>query len=153
MKRQQRGFTLIEIMVVVAIVSILAVLALPSSQRALKRAKASRFINDLRVLNGAFEQYRFENKAWPPEADPQEAPPKMIPYLGKFAFTSPTPIGGVWDWDRDAFDIKAGISVVGPTFSPVEMTEMIDARIDDGVLTTGGFRQTAGAVFTNVLEQ
>ncbi len=153
MKRALHGFTLVEIMVILAIIGILATLSVPASQRAMKRARAGRFLNDLRVLNGAFEQYRFEHQDWPPEADSREVPAGMGPYLGSFPFADDTPIGGAWDWDNDAHDITAGISVVGPAFTPTEMAEMVDAKIDDGNLSSGGFQQTAGAIFTNILEQ
>ena len=153
MLRKTSGFTLVETMVIVAIIGILATLSVPGVQRAFKRAKAGRFVSDLRVLSGAFEQCRFENKAWPPDENPRMVPPKMVPYLGNFPFTTPTPIGGVWDWDQDVLGVTAGISVDGPDFTPAEMAEMIDAKIDDGDLANGSFRQTAGAIFTHLLEQ
>lgn len=153
MKRRPPGFTLIEIMMVVSIIALLAAVAMPAFQRARIRSQAGRFLNDLRVVNCAFELYRFENKRWPSERGPRTIPPRMSPYLGDFPFLSPTPIGGVWDWDRGTFGIAAGISVDGPGFTDAQMAELIDARIDDGDLSAGAFRQTAGAIFTSILEQ
>ena len=153
MLRKTSGFTLVEIMVVIAIIAILASLAMPGAQRGMKRAKAARFMNDLRVLNGAFEQYRFENQSWPHDENPGVVPAKMIPYLGNFPFSSPTPIGGVWDWDQAVLGVTAGISVDAPSFTPAEMAALIDAKIDDGDLSGGSFIQTAGAIFTSVLEK
>jgi prepilin-type N-terminal cleavage/methylation domain-containing protein len=55
------GFTLTELMVVVAIISLLASLAVPAFLRARKRGQASRVINDLRQIDSAVDQYALEN--------------------------------------------------------------------------------------------
>ncbi|MGI8891255.1 MAG: type II secretion system protein [Chthoniobacterales bacterium] len=54
------GFTLVEIMIVVAIIALLASIAVPGFLRARKRSQASRIINDLRLLDGALDQYAIE---------------------------------------------------------------------------------------------
>ncbi|MGB8340470.1 MAG: prepilin-type N-terminal cleavage/methylation domain-containing protein [Chthoniobacterales bacterium] len=54
------GFTLIEIMVVVAIIALLAAIAVPGFLRARKRSEASRVINDLRLIDAAVDQYALE---------------------------------------------------------------------------------------------
>ena len=55
------GFTLVEIMIVAAVIALLAVLAMPGFIRARKRAQAGRVINDLRQIESATEQYALEN--------------------------------------------------------------------------------------------
>ena len=61
--RSQRrtGFTLVEIMIVVAIIALLASIAVPGFLRARKRSQASRIINDLRLIDSAVDQYAIEN--------------------------------------------------------------------------------------------
>lgn len=56
----RRGFTLVEIMIVVAIIALLASIAVPGFLRARKRSQASRILNDLRLLDGAVDQYAIE---------------------------------------------------------------------------------------------
>ena len=47
----RRGFTLVEIMIVVAIIALLASIAVPNFMRARKRSQATRILEDLRVLD------------------------------------------------------------------------------------------------------
>jgi prepilin-type N-terminal cleavage/methylation domain-containing protein len=54
------GFTLVEIMIVVAIIALLAAIAVPGFLRARKRAQASRILNDLRLIDSACDQYAIE---------------------------------------------------------------------------------------------
>jgi prepilin-type N-terminal cleavage/methylation domain-containing protein len=55
------GFTLVEIMIVVAIIALLAAIAVPGFLRARKRSQASKILNDLRLIDGAVDQYAIEN--------------------------------------------------------------------------------------------
>jgi len=55
------GFTLVEIMIVVAIIALLAAIAVPNFLRARKRSQATRVLEDLRMLDSATDQYAIEN--------------------------------------------------------------------------------------------
>ncbi len=48
LQTKHAGFTLVEIMIVVAIIALLAAIAVPGFLRARKRSQASRILNDLR---------------------------------------------------------------------------------------------------------
>ena len=56
-----RGFTLVEIMIVVAIIALLASIAVPNFLRARKRSQAVRILEDLRQLDGATDMYAMDN--------------------------------------------------------------------------------------------
>ena len=56
------GFTLVEIMIVVAIIGLLAAIALPGFVRARKRALATTTLNDLRVIDEAKNQFGMESR-------------------------------------------------------------------------------------------
>ncbi len=58
--KRRGGFTLVEIMIVVAIIALLAAIAVPGFLRARKRAQASRILNDLRLIDSAVDQYAIE---------------------------------------------------------------------------------------------
>jgi prepilin-type N-terminal cleavage/methylation domain-containing protein len=57
---KRAGFTLVEIMIVVAVIALLAAIAVPSFLRARKRSQASRILNDLRMIDSAVDQYAIE---------------------------------------------------------------------------------------------
>jgi prepilin-type N-terminal cleavage/methylation domain-containing protein len=61
LNKNRGGFTLVEIMIVVAIIALLAAIAVPGFLRARKRSQASRVINDLRLIDSAIDQYAIEN--------------------------------------------------------------------------------------------
>jgi prepilin-type N-terminal cleavage/methylation domain-containing protein len=60
LQTKHAGFTLVEIMIVVAIIALLAAIAVPGFLRARKRAQASKILNDLRMIDGAVDQYAIE---------------------------------------------------------------------------------------------
>ena len=60
-QNRRRGFTLVEIMIVVAIIALLAAIAVPGFLRARKRSQASKVLNDLRLIDSAVDQYAIEN--------------------------------------------------------------------------------------------
>ena len=60
LQTKRAGFTLVEIMIVVAIIALLAAIAVPGFLRARKRSQASRILNDLRMIDSADDQYAIE---------------------------------------------------------------------------------------------
>ncbi len=58
--KRRGGFTLVEIMIVVAIIALLAAIAVPGFLRARKRSQASKVLNDLRMIDAAVDQYAIE---------------------------------------------------------------------------------------------
>src|SRR6266513_31439 len=60
LQTKHAGFTLVEIMIVVAIIALLAAIAVPGFLRARKRSQAAKILNDLRLIDGAVDQYSIE---------------------------------------------------------------------------------------------
>ena len=79
-RRSTHAFTLVEIMIVVAIIALLASIAVPSFLRARKRAQATSTLEALRMIDGAKDQYAIENSkggtVTPGYAD-------LVPYIKK----------------------------------------------------------------------
>ena len=60
LNNRRGGFTLVEIMIVVAIIALLAAIAVPNFLRARKRSQATRVLEDLRMIDSAIDQYAIE---------------------------------------------------------------------------------------------
>mgnify|MGYP001305109664 CR=1 FL=1 len=60
-KMNKKGFTLVEIMIVVAIIGLLAAIGIPSFQKARQSSMQKMAINNTRIVNAAIDQYAIEN--------------------------------------------------------------------------------------------
>ena len=60
-RRGTAGFTLVEIMIVVAIIGLLAAIAVPNFVQARTTARTNSCINNLRLIDASKEQYALEN--------------------------------------------------------------------------------------------
>ncbi|MDK4651255.1 pilin [Kingella kingae] len=65
MKTMQKGFTLIELMIVIAIIGILAAIALPAYQDYTKRSRVSEGLSLAGGVKSAVTEYYASNNAWP----------------------------------------------------------------------------------------
>jgi prepilin-type N-terminal cleavage/methylation domain-containing protein len=145
--RKPKAFTLVEVMVVVAIIGFLAAAGLPSYRHITMRSKAAAVENDLRQFTTAAQTYSLQNGHWPADSAPQVPPVEMANAL-PINFKLKTPINGVYKWcsggDVDGVTAKAGIAVLSVTGNPVnddvDLFTMIDRQMDDGNLETGNIQ-------------
>ena len=90
-KHRKGGFTLVEIMIVVAIIGLLAAIAIPNFIRARQTTQTNTCINNLRQIDAAAQEWALENgklsTAVPRQRD-------LRPYLGRTGTVMPRcPIG------------------------------------------------------------
>lgn len=67
--KQRQGFTLIEIVAVLAILGMMAIMLMPSIDIASNKAKDTKMVSDLVSLDSAVKLYRMENKEYPSNLD------------------------------------------------------------------------------------
>ena len=77
---QKSGFTLVEIMIVVAIIGLLAAIAIPNFVRARTTSQNNACINNLRLIDSAKQQWALENKKVSTDTP---AGTDLQPYLGR----------------------------------------------------------------------
>ncbi len=65
MKKGNKGFTLVELMVVVVIIGVLTAIAVPVYNNASQKAKINAIAANLRIINGAISQYKTTTGNYP----------------------------------------------------------------------------------------
>jgi len=86
MKSNKKGFTLVEIMIVVAIIALLAAIAIPSFMKSRQDSRRSACVNNLRLLDHAKQQLATSSQTMLDSYAP--AVTELMPYL-KGAVSSP----------------------------------------------------------------
>jgi len=140
---RRRGFTLVEIMIVVAIVGLLSAIAIPSIAKARKRTRISTMVNDMRIIYEAFGMYAMNNGTYP--AGWRDAPEPVTEYLARAKWNDRTPFGGRWLYFSafgthllvvDDINVDPGQNPI----TTIDEWKEADSMVDDGNLSTGFFR-------------
>lgn len=153
-KPEQRvsAFTLVEIMIVVAIIAILATIAVPSWLRSRMRTQNVKFINDLRVYSQALDTYAVENKTYPPNSAPGTLSTEFAPYIKtQTEWVYDTPIGGTWDIETYSSGVNAAVGSYGYGIDTVQMG-LLEELGDNGDSGSGVMRILGGGYYMVVEE-
>jgi len=78
-KSATRGFTLLELMIVVSIIGLMASIGIPGMLRARSQTQETTCIDNLRLLDGAKQQWALENKQ---SSGATPTPVQLQPYCG-----------------------------------------------------------------------
>ncbi len=133
--RNQSGFTLLELMITVAIIGLLAAVAIPSYQDYLKRARMTELAQQFGQMKSILNIYAQEVGRYPD--DTHIVPPSGVTLPDYWSET--TVLGGNFNWEGPDGYPYAGIAILGAT-APERDIIQFDRIIDDGDLNTGRFR-------------
>lgn len=158
--RRRRGFSLIEIMIVVTLIGLLNAIAVPALRQTRKQVQATRIANDFRQIKDSLEFALTELGSFPPDRNPGQFPPELSPYLPREAWNQAI-VGNNTRWDWDNWIGRGGRPFqVGLTLRyrgggvDTELMQMVDGILDDGDLGTGTFRsETQFGGFVIVFEE
>ena len=139
--------TMLELLIVVAVIGIIAGIALPSYVRSRERAQNVQTMGDLKSFAGQLEIFNGEMRIWPDERLPGRFPDsisgvtdnQLEQSIKRAKWTSAPAVGGQFDWDLNQNGVYAALAIANPTATTAQLTAL-DKMIDDGNLSTGVFR-------------
>ena len=108
--REKRSFTLIELLIVVAIIGILAAIAVPNFLNARTKASIARVKADFRTITTAMQSYFMDNNDYPPDTVGPNVEDQSYKYL-----TTPIAYLSNTELCRDHFTAKGGRMEGGQT--------------------------------------
>ena len=80
-RSRERGFSLLELLIVCAVIGIIANIAIPGLYASIYRAKASRIIEDYNMMRTMVHQYYVDHGSYPADTGPGVEPPELASYL------------------------------------------------------------------------
>lgn len=118
-ERQESGFTLLELMIVVSIIGILATFAVPSYRQSVVKAREAVLQQDLATMRDVLDQYRADRGKYPPSL-------KEIVTAGYLRAVPVDPItrsASTWqeildETDGGIFDVHSGADLVASNGTP-----------------------------------
>jgi len=149
LRPHQAGLTLIELMIVAAIIALLASLAIPGYIAARNTAQRGSLLSEIRQNSQALDLYASDNNGLlPPTATATAVVPTGLdPYLPRTStWQRSHPIGATWGWANfSPTTTSRGSGLLLLVFAGVAETVQehalaIDRSLDDGALTEGSVR-------------
>lgn len=134
MKAIQKGFTLIELMIVIAIIGILAVIALPAYQDYTARAQVSEAITLMEGQKSAVVEYYADKGNWP-TTNAQAGIATNTSIQGKYVAQVDVGANGVITAKMKAADVNKEIEGKTVSLTPHASTTGADGKTVDGSFT------------------
>ena len=143
MKRVEKGFTLIELMIVIAIVAILVALAVPAYRDYTIRTKVAECVNGAAVPKLAISEYRESSSpiAWPADSNAAAtaSPAGQSQYCD--AFVNYAVGTGLFEIDVNETNVSSALSPIQPRLTPSDNGQGgVDWRCSLGATAAGAVK-------------
>lgn len=144
-RRRRRGFTLIDLLIVVTILGVLARVTLPQILHVRLKARATRIVSDMEIIRGAARAVAGDSGYWPAAAAVGTRPTSMESYLPQgFSFTPE--VGVAYEWrltgmpNGDVTQATDGATMgMGARVDDDELRVILQRSLEgQETLTTGG---------------
>ena len=141
-----RGFTLVEILIVVVILGVLAAIVVPAFGSAIGESRQGAFVSSLKAMVTGAELYQADTGMYLEDGSSGTIPTGLERYVDPSEFENGTPLGGEWDTEFQDNGFTSAIGVHFDADDPGDsFMEEVDALFDDGDLASGVFQRGAGA--------
>lgn len=152
--RRARGFTLVELMIVILILAILAAVAIPQFHNFKSDAAQGQVANHLRSFVDGCVRYKLKTGNEVPDTSSGTWHPALQGFVDRDSFERRTPVEGVWDTEDD-FGVSSAMGVhfltgAGTAKDDAYMV-VVDEMLDDGNLETGAFQKLGTARYYFIL--
>ena len=96
-RSRESGYTLLELLIVCAVIGIVANMMIPALYSAMYRAKAARIMEDFNLVRAMSAQHYADHSFYPPDTGPGVEPPELTSYLsGRLVWNHPD---YQYDWE------------------------------------------------------
>lgn len=148
---QEQGFTLLELLVTVAIVGTLSAIAIPTFSNYRDKARVSKVASELRSFESAFYVYYADHKEWPEDSH-RTVPDGMEDLINQSHWDRETALGGYYNYEGPESYGYAGLSIFSHSASN-DLIELLDKMLDNGDLSSGRFRTGSNGRPTLIIEE
>ena len=128
-RRRAKGFSLLELMIVLTIIMILATIAVGRYDRSVLRSKEAVLKQDLSVMRNAIQQYTLDKQAAPASLDDLV----QAKYLGAIPID---PITRAKDWHTDSEDILLDPQQTSPGITDVHSSSSAVSPFENTAYST-----------------
>lgn len=131
-RHARRGFSLIELLTVMAVIALLAAIALPRYRDMKRRAFSANIVSDFNTVRVASYNYFADNSTYPPDGGSGTPPAVLIPYLPQnfsFANANYTLDYDVWPSPLNPTQLVVGVTV---TSGDQELVNMVARNVQAG---------------------